>query len=283
VLVCQARAAAHGRHAVGRFADPTALPLLRAEERAVVEAVREEKVPDDLGDRLDYEMVKATSLMMVVRTVAIDDAVRAHRSHQLVILGAGLDGRAWRLPELAAAEVYEVDQPASQRDKRERAGALQGAAPRYVPVDFGRDDLAAALREAGHHAGTPTTWIWEGVVPYLTAAEVETTVAAIAACSAAGSRLIVNYQIPLGAARAWRLVSRLLHAVAGRRTVWAREPWRSSWTPAAMAALLARHGFAVSQDDDLLTLAASVPLDVSALGTGRRASMSNGRFAVADR
>jgi O-methyltransferase involved in polyketide biosynthesis len=39
--------------------------------------------------------------MMVARTVAIDGAIRTAVSSQVVILGAGLDGRAWRMPELA--------------------------------------------------------------------------------------------------------------------------------------------------------------------------------------
>jgi Leucine carboxyl methyltransferase len=53
--------------------------------------------------------------------VAIDDAIRTAASPQVVILGAGLDGRAWRVSELADAIVFEVDHPDSQRMKRERA------------------------------------------------------------------------------------------------------------------------------------------------------------------
>jgi hypothetical protein len=36
VLVCQGRAAAHGRIAAGRFADPVAMALLRDSERVAV-------------------------------------------------------------------------------------------------------------------------------------------------------------------------------------------------------------------------------------------------------
>ncbi len=40
VLVCQGRAVAHGRIAIDRFDDPTAMMFLRADERGVVEWVR---------------------------------------------------------------------------------------------------------------------------------------------------------------------------------------------------------------------------------------------------
>ena len=81
------------------------------------------------------------SKMMVARTVAIDEAVRDAASPQVVILGAGLDGRAWRMSELADVTVFEVDHPDSQREKRARAAPLKQAARdvRFVPVDFTRD------------------------------------------------------------------------------------------------------------------------------------------------
>src|SRR5690349_13811189 len=113
VLVCQGRAAADGRFAVGRFADPTAVSLLRPGEREIVQWVRDGAVPRQWQQRVDYETVRASAELMVPRTVVIDDAVRERPTPQTVILGAGLDGRAWRLPELAGVPVFEVDQPAS--------------------------------------------------------------------------------------------------------------------------------------------------------------------------
>ncbi len=50
--------------------------------------------------------------------VAIIDAylreALARGIRQVVILGAGLDGRAYRIPELAQATVFEVDHPDTQ-------------------------------------------------------------------------------------------------------------------------------------------------------------------------
>src|SRR5271166_6052530 len=49
-----------------------------------------------------------------MRTRAIDTAVRegvAAGAAQLVLLGAGLDARAWRMHELSGVHVFEVDHP----------------------------------------------------------------------------------------------------------------------------------------------------------------------------
>jgi methyltransferase (TIGR00027 family) len=280
VLVCQGRAAAHGRIAQGRFADPVAMALLRDSERVVVRRVREGVPPRGWAGRVEFEMVRASAEVIVPRTVAIDDAVRARRVPQLVIMGAGLDDRAWRMPELAGVDVFEIDHPASQRDKRSRVGDLRPLAEsvRFVPVDFTRDRLDTALAPAGHRSEEVTTWIWEGVVPYLSRAEVAATVQAIGSRSAAGSRLIVNYQSPALSAALGRLVARVMTAAARRRSPWADEPRRSSWTPAAMSQLLAGHGFDLTRDDDLLTLAQGLTTPVR-----QRRSLQTGRVAIADR
>ena len=134
--------------------------------------------------------------MMVPRTIAIDEA-RARRaaSPQVVILGAGLDGRAWRMPELRDVTVFEVDHPDSQREKQARAAALPRIARevRFVPVDFTHDRLDDALAAAGHDPARPTTWIWEGVVMYLERADIEATLRVIQRRSAPGSHLVVLY------------------------------------------------------------------------------------------
>jgi methyltransferase (TIGR00027 family) len=275
VLVCQGRAAAHGRLAPGRFADPTAMALLHDDERELVRRVRESDAPGPWRERVEYEMVRSTAEIMVPRTVAIDDAVRDGPHEQTVILGAGLDGRAWRMTELHDAETFEIDQPASQRDKRERAVGLGDRQPHFVPVDFGRDDLAASLEAAGHRAGEPTAWVWEGVVPYLTPEEVAGTLDEVATRSARGSRLIVNYQADTSASLA---VIKVFTVLARRVSPWRNEPWRSTWTPEQMRGLLTARGFRVIRDDDLLTLAAALTMNIS-----QRGPLRNSRVAVAEK
>jgi len=253
VYVCAARALAHGTTPVARFSDPTALALLPEEARARVERIQAAGPPKTFRQKLARGPLDTRSKMMVVRTVTIDDAVRAASAPQVVILGAGLDGRAWRMQELREATVFEVDHPDSQREKRARIGRLERVARevRFVPVDFARDSLDAALAASGHDPARPTTWIWEGVVMYLDQSAIEATLAVVQKRSAPGSWLIVVYHSP---ARILKLVSLVLRIVG--------EPLRSVFSAEQMRDLLSRFGFDVSADGDLPSLGSALSADL---------------------
>ena len=251
-LVCMGRAVAHARASVPGFEDATALPLLPAELQARVARALGAAEPAGWRAKLERGYLRRQSTITALRTLAIDRAVREATATS-VILGAGLDGRAWRLPELAGALVFEVDHPDSQADKRARVAALAQRARevRFLPVDFARDSLADALSRAGHDAAERTLWIWEGVVMYLTPAEVEATLTVIAARSAPGSRLCILYHAPH-----WML--KLVGLVVRR----VGEPLRSAFRPAQMRALLAHHGFRVVHDGSVHELGLAVSAEL---------------------
>ena len=130
------------------------------------------------------------------RTVVLDRALAAALPvDQLVILGAGLDSRAWRLEALKDTVVFEVDFPASQAWKRDHAASIpyQAKDLRFVPIDFQRDQLAPLLREAGFDPTRRTFWLWEGVTMYLPPETVSANLGAFAALSAPGSRIAFSY------------------------------------------------------------------------------------------
>ncbi|MGH3634739.1 MAG: class I SAM-dependent methyltransferase, partial [Mycobacterium sp.] len=256
VLVCQGRAAAHDRIAVGRFSDPVAMSLLPDAEQEVVEQVRSESPPKGVGARMNYEFIRGCAALMAPRTIAIDDAIRERPIDQLVILGAGLDARAWRMGELANTIAFEVDRPATQGDKRERLGERRSAAKevRFVATDFGQQGLGHALDLAGHGTESPTTWVWEGVVPYLTAPQVAATAATVARRSAPGSRLVVNYQVPSAKAGMGQLIARAMMRLTRSPDPWSDEPHRSHWTPEQLSSLLEGNGFSTIHDRDLLEI-----------------------------
>lgn len=279
VLVCQGRATADGRYAVGRFSDPVARNLLDPDELAIVDRIRAEGAHSTGKQPLGYEMVRHTGVLMVPRTIAIDDALREHRAAQVVILGAGLDARAYRMEELDDVLVFEVDHEASQRDKRRRAAGLQPIAElRHVTVDLARAPLGSALTAAGFNASVPTTWVWEGVIPYLTRAATIGTLEQVVALSAPGSRLILNYQAKSLPAMVMRRLVRILLRISRQPDPFAREPWRSLWQPQQLHSVLSEHGFDVMTDEDLLTLADGLELPSDAAR-----SMRGGRVAIARR
>jgi methyltransferase (TIGR00027 family) len=241
-----ARAMAHGTTPVAKFSDPTAMTLLPDDVRARVERFRTGAVPTTQRERIEKKFLQKRTSMMVARTVAIDEVVRGAAAPQVVILGAGYDGRAWRMPELKDTVVFEVDHPDTQREKRARTAALHQLAREvhFVPVDFSRDNLEDALAAAGHDTARPTTWIWEGVVMYLERADIEATLSIIGRRSASGSHLTIAYISPA-----------LLRWIAGLAVRRLGEPFLSVFTHREMQALLARYGFRVRDDDDISAIA----------------------------
>jgi methyltransferase (TIGR00027 family) len=134
---------------------------------------------------------------MAARTSFFDrfflDATRAGAS-QVVILAAGLDSRAWRLPWPDGTTVYELDQPRVLEFKSSTLrdnGALPTCNLVHVPIDL-RHDWPAALREAGFDASLPSAWSAEGLLPFLPAAAQELLFERVDALGAAGSRIAVE-------------------------------------------------------------------------------------------
>ena len=257
VLVCQGRAVADGRWAVGRFEDPIARELLSPDERLPVDQARAEQKPHDWKQRRAFESVRACGEVIVPRTVAIDDAIRAAACPQVVIVGAGLDSRPWRLDCLGETTVFVVDHPASQADAAERLAAREPRAGRlvWVPADLARGELDGALAAVGHDPLVPTMWVWEGVIPYLTTEEAASTVQVFRDRSALDSGLVINYQLKSWATVLEHRVGRLAARVLRLDDPLGGEPWRSLWTPASIRRLLGQHFFTVDTDEGLLTIA----------------------------
>jgi methyltransferase (TIGR00027 family) len=145
------------------------------------------------------------ALAIHARTRHIDqvfaDALRDGMA-QVVILGAGLDSRAYRFPnELRTAHVFEVDLPATQEYKKKRIREILHALPRhvtYVPIDFTKQDLAEVLDAAGYDPARKTIFLWEGVSFYLPEAAVDATLRFVATHAARGSRIVFDYFLKSG-------------------------------------------------------------------------------------
>ena len=145
----------------------------------------------------DGERMQAMSAYIASRTKHFDDfftTAGANGLDQVVILAAGLDTRAWRLPWISGTTVYELDQP-KVLEFKQRVLAAHGARPAAgyvaVPIDL-RRDWPDALRHRGFDASTPIAWSAEGLLPYLAAVDQDLLFERINTLSAAGSRLDVE-------------------------------------------------------------------------------------------
>ncbi len=217
-------------------------------------------------------VTRGQSRHLPLRTRAIDDAIEqaiARGVRQLVVLGAGLDARAWRLAALHEATVFEVDHPSTQAYKRRRVAGLPALARevRFVESDFEHGALATSLANAGHDAARPSVFVWEGVTMYLSRAAIESTLACVEARSVGGSTLVATY-LARDAFSALRSAVMMAVSTVG-------EPMRSTFLPHELAVVLARHGFAVVED------AGDPDWSVRYLGEAQRTSIE--RLVVATR
>jgi methyltransferase (TIGR00027 family) len=172
LMVCAYRARA-SRWATPLFVDPWAEALAGADGHSYASAL-DPKFPP---------METWLALRVAYLDRMVHRAVDRLNVRQIVILGAGFDTRAARLPR-AGVSFFEVDHPATQAAKRERLAALAGypiEAARYVDCDFERQDPLDRLRAADFRVTEPALVIWEGVVPYLSEAAIRATASRLAA------------------------------------------------------------------------------------------------------
>ncbi|MFF3004836.1 SAM-dependent methyltransferase [Kitasatospora sp. NPDC057940] len=177
--------------------DAHAEHFVRAARSSAHWPVHPRDVPDGEADPLWGRLGRYLAL----RTRALDDQLlwSAHLGvRQVVLLGAGLDTRAFRLDWPADLTVFEVDRPevlAFKQRVLDRVDARPAARRVPVAADL-RGDWADALTAAGFQPAEPTAWLAEGLLPYLPAAAEQRLAAAVDRLGAAGSTLA--YEAKLG-------------------------------------------------------------------------------------
>jgi methyltransferase (TIGR00027 family) len=176
--------------------DDLALSILPPGQRALVRAMRWpllRRLAISAGERA----VPGSWSLIACRKRYIDDKLEEALPNidSVVVLGAGLDTRAYRLARRSDIPVFEVDLPVNIARKKAAVQRAIGALPtsvRLVPLDFERDDLIGTLTGNGYRTDSRTFFIWEGVTQYLTEGAVRATLGALQAAPA-GSRLVFTY------------------------------------------------------------------------------------------
>ena len=160
------------------FEDPLAARLAGSEIIAQVEPML--KGSDERGQPL-----------VAVRTRFFDDFLVSSASEvgQIVILGAGMDTRAFRLPWPPETCIYELDRPEVLQKKESILQDTPAKCQRYaIAADLGQL-WSSQLISAGFQSEKPTLWLLEGLLYYLSETEVNRLLKAVSELSAIGSRL----------------------------------------------------------------------------------------------
>jgi methyltransferase (TIGR00027 family) len=111
---------------------------------------------------------------------------------QVVILGAGMDTRPYRMPEMRAVRIWELDLPTVQAAKKSAITRAMSHPPghvNYVPTDLAAQQAPQVLADNGVNPRIRTLLVCEAVSQYLPQPAVE-SIFAYTATLPAGSRLV---------------------------------------------------------------------------------------------
>ncbi|MEM9311325.1 MAG: SAM-dependent methyltransferase [Pseudomonadota bacterium] len=134
--------------------------------------------------------------LVPLRTVMFDELIerRIADAAQFVILGAGLDTRAYGKLKISDVAFYELDQTKEQTHKRKHLAAakIDASHVRFVEVDFSEADWINSLLATDFDPAKRTIFLWEGVTLYLSEQSVKATLEALKKVAAPGSVILAD-------------------------------------------------------------------------------------------
>ena len=181
---------------------------------------------------------------------ALERSIAEAGIRQFVLLGAGNDSFLLRRPDLLKQlQVFELDHPASQEEKRQKLRKLgfeDHPNAHFVAVDFERESAGAALVRGGFDGRVPAFFNWLGVVSYLTREVIFATLASLRETAAAGSRIVFDY--PIASHLLLREEDRARSLEINRSTAAVGEPRGAKHVPAELAREVQALGYQVLED-----------------------------------
>lgn len=156
------------------------------------------KIIRDMEIMLSECMTKGAFGLIICRTKYIDGLLKSSMANgidQLVILGAGLDTRPYRILGPNDIKIVEVDLPIIQNIKKEKILKILGALPSnitFISINFNSQTLDEVLNIPELNFSKPIFFIWEGVTQYITDAAVKNTLQFISK-SSSGSTIAFSY------------------------------------------------------------------------------------------
>lgn len=179
-------------------------------EEALINDPFAETMANDNGENflrnLDDNRLEIMITGIAVRTRKIDEEMIKGLDgiDQVVVVGAGLDCRAWRIQSYLSPEVYET-YPKTKKwfelDFKEvfdyKLGKIQDTKSyfQYIPVisNVCVDSWLEHLVSHGFNPKQKTLWLLEGFVGYLTEEELHIFMTTLANASALGSKLVATF------------------------------------------------------------------------------------------
>jgi methyltransferase (TIGR00027 family) len=238
-LAAAAHRAAHQILEGGRiFSDPLAVRILGRD----AESIAREAEAEPSRRRMRLFIAVRTRFAEDALAAAVEGGVR-----QLVVLGAGLDTYAYRSPFGSQLRIFEVDHLATQEWKRRRLEEAAIPLPRaltFASVDFERETLAEGLSTAGFDRQLPAFFTWLGVVPYVTASAMWSTLEFIASLPGR-TQVVFDYADP---PESLSPEMRTEHDRRAAKVAGLGEPWKNYWQSGDLHAGLRARGLTKIED-----------------------------------
>lgn len=184
------------------FSDPYAFDLTNARWQFLLKNSLFRKTLN--SDLLNQTFGKLTG-QVVGRSRYTEDlliqAIEKNNIQQYVLVGAGLDSFVLRLAEeFPNLKIFEVDHPDTQKTKIQQLKSVLKSKQlptnvEFVSIDFEKEKLADALLRSQYQATEKAFFSWLGTTHYLTPETTLATLQNIAATSASGSELVMDYSI----------------------------------------------------------------------------------------
>ncbi|HWU09990.1 MAG TPA: class I SAM-dependent methyltransferase [Streptomyces sp.] len=177
--------------------DPFAEHFVLAAPASAGWPVRIQQVPDGNANPLWGRFARYFGLRTRVLDDFVLESVHAGGARQVVLFGAGLDSRAYRLDWPPGCVIFEIDREGVLAFKHRVLGnrsASPKAARVAIPTDL-RADWTGALTDAGFDPAAPSVWLAEGLLFYLPAAAETHLIATVDRLSADGSALAFEVKL----------------------------------------------------------------------------------------
>jgi len=180
------------------FEDPYSEKLLPPVYKFYIWLMRNPKKLDSLMKKGEKSTPGATGWFFC-RDRYVDDilteCLEKKEVETVVNLGAGMDCRAYYIPDIEKIRYFEVDHPTVIKKKIRKIKKILGELPDhvvYVPIDFQKQSLDVELKNAGYKLDSKTLFIWEAVTQYISKEANDSTFKYIGQ-AAPGSKIVFSY------------------------------------------------------------------------------------------
>jgi methyltransferase (TIGR00027 family) len=196
---------------------------------------------------MDPDFTKRVRISIAARARFIEDLVIEQCKkgiNQYVILGAGLDTFAQRIPDIASTlQIFEIDQPDTQIWKQKRLIELGFGIPHwlhFVPDDFEKDSSWwDNLVSSGFDTNKPAVIACTGVSMYLTRDAILAMLRPMTKL-VSGSKLAITYLLPMELVE---VEDQQLLEISLKGAQRSGNPFKSFFSPEAMLEVAKEAGF----------------------------------------